>query len=460
MLDPTVTEEDVQQIIFELAAEDTDVGMEASGAWISLTAGEGPSVLTLAGLQNWVWWLLPKRSHANDDEHHGFWVASAAAAAKLFDRLGDTTYAELCRSDRTAKVLAAWRHSRSKGLRATRSALKASPVTPPNLDDFAWSQVSGAWENSAQGAVECALEQAIVDGRLDQAKPRWRQVAAQICADTLDDGRPGDIGQSWRSLVLSERAERWAKQPGTPSGRQGERQDIARRFMSPPPLPPDHVTAGPLGLLGWLADACVDGVTLTESGYLPRALVLDAVDTYDWWRWDTPPRSEADVFQLELVHQAARKLGVLRRKGRTLTTTKAGRSVATDPAVWWPRLVMLGHGDVAYRDAIFEAMALALIDGATHQDDDIAHAIGGELGEQRWQSDGQPMTAAEHGPALYMAINPWRVWGFVDYQSGRWEPAADGSRRVAATTVTATAAGQAAGALWLHRHITGPRSDI
>jgi len=460
VLDPTATEEDVQKAIAGLAADDATVGQEAAGVWMSLTAGEGPSMLSLAGLQNWLWWLLPKRWHAHDEEHHGYWAASADAAAQLFDRLGDVTYAEVCRSETTATVLAAWGHSRSKGLAATRKALKASPVSPPDIDDFAWGQVFGLGESTARDVVEEALEQAIVDGDLDPTKPRWRKVAARICADTLDNRHPGDIGQNWRSLVLSERAEHWVTRLPVPDHQRDSRQAIAKQLISAPPRPPDDITAGPLGPLKWLADACVEGVTLTASGYLPRSLVLDAVNTHNWWKWDKPPHSEADVYELELVHKAARQLGVLRRRGKTLTTTKAGQTIGSDQELWWPRLVMLGHGKVVYRDAIFEKLCLTLADGAIHDVDHVAATVAAELAIEGWQTNGQPTDATQHRRSLYLAFNPWRIWGFVDLQRGRQETAPAGSRTVNQSTIAATPAGKAAGALWLHRQITGPRDHI
>lgn len=206
--------------------------------------------------------------------------------------------------------------------------------------------------------------------------------------------------------------------------------------------------------------ACVDGVTLTASGYLPRQLVLDAADAHDWWGWDKPPHSEADVYELALMHKAARQLGILRRKGKTLTTTKAGRTIGSDPEPWWPRLVMHGYGKVAYRDAIFEKLSLALKDDVIHDLDDIEYRVATELTEQGWQSDGQPTNAMDHRRSLYMALNPWKVWGFVEIERGRWSTAPDEPRTRDRSTVTVTPAGKAAGALWLHRHITGPRTDI
>jgi len=261
-------------------------------------------------------------------------------------------------------------------------------------------------------------------------------------------------------LVLSERAQTWATGPRLPDHQRGSRQDVAKQFVSPPPRPASDVTAGPLGLLEWLADACVDGVTLTASGYLPRQLVLDAVDAHDWWDWDKPPHSEADVHQLALVHKAARQLRVVRRRGKTLTATKAGRTIGSDPELWWPRLVMHGYGKVAYRDAIFEKLSLALKDDVAHDLDDVEYRVATELAEQSWQSGGEATTAIEHQRSLYMALNPWKIWGFVEIERGRWHPEPDGSITRDRSTITVTAAGKAAGALWLHRHITGPRSDI
>lgn len=457
MLDPDLSEDEVQCVLTGLAGDDAGIGRLAAGAWMSLTAGEGPGMVTLAGLQIWLWWLLPKRSHRDAYDQ---WVGSAEAAAVLFDRLGCRRYAEVCRSDTTARVLGAWRESRSKGLAATRKALAASPVEPPDLEGFAWSTVFGPWENDARSAVEWALEQALDDGRLDPTAKGWRKTAARICAEALDQDHPGQVGQGWRALVLTERAAEWATGARIPPDQRDHRQRLASRFIAPPEPPLEEVTVGPLGLLGWLADACSGGVTLTTSGYLPRALVVAAADTFGWWEWDKPPRSEADVWQLRILHRAGQQLGVVRRRARTLTTTKAGRTVATDPATWWPRLVLLDHGKDAYRDAVFEALALALIDAATYDVDALGQPIGQLLAAQGWQTSDGPLDAEAHGRHLYMAINPWRMWGFVDYDPGRWGPTPDGPRRLAPTTITATPAGLAAAHLWLHHHITRPRHDV
>ncbi|MFV0524049.1 MAG: hypothetical protein ACK5RL_06070 [Acidimicrobiales bacterium] len=455
MLDPAITEDDVQTAIGDL---DDTVRPLAEHAWMALTAGTGPGTLTRAGLQNWLWWLLPKRSQSVDD--HDEWVAMAAAAATLFDRLDAPSYADLCRSKRTASVLEAWATSSSRGRQASRRAMAASPVRPPDLDDFAWGTVFSGWENAARTAVEAALEAAITDGRLNPCSRTWRRVARQVCAEALDADHPSQVNQSWRTLVLTERAEQWANGPQVAPEESGVRRQIAKRHLHPPPPPELAVVAKPLGLLAWFTDVCADGITLTASGYLPRALVVDAVERHGWWEWDKPPRSEADVWELQLVRRAAIRIGVVRRRGRVLTTTRAGSTLADDPLAWWPKLTLLRLDADHYRDAMFEFLTLALMDGEVHQVDRLASTVGRQLAAQGWQADGRPVTATDHGHNLYMAFNPWQVWGFLTYRSAQWRSTPDGPRRVEPATVQATPAGIAAAGVWLHDRITGPRTEF
>lgn len=62
----------------------------------------------------------------------------------------------------------------------------------------------------------------------------------------------------------------------------------------PPALPgPDEIEQATRPLR-WLLERCVDGVTLTQSGYLPPALVAEAADAFGWsdrqaGRLDLPP---------------------------------------------------------------------------------------------------------------------------------------------------------------------------
>ncbi|MFV0258520.1 MAG: hypothetical protein ACK5PP_08755 [Acidimicrobiales bacterium] len=454
MLDPDLTEDDVRTAIGDL---DAAVRSRAEEAWMALTAGTGPGTVTRAGLQNWLWWLLPKRSNSVDayDE----WVAMADAAAILFDQLHAHSYAALCRSERTAQVLAAWGTSNSQGRQASRRAMAASPVEPPDLDDFAWGTVFSGWENAARTAVEAALEAAIIDGRLDPSARSWRRVARQVCAEALDADHPSRVGQSWRTLVRTERAEQWAAGSRVPPTSVDARRQVAKRFLNPPSRPDPAAVAQPLALLTWFAVTCAEGVTLTASGYLPRALVAEAAERYGWWDWEKPPRSEADVWELRLVRKVAVALGVVRLRGRTLKTTKAGATLTDDPLPWWPKLVRVGLAPDPYRDEIFELLILALIDGRVHRIDRLASVIGDQLAAGGWQADGQPVSATDHGQNLYMAFNPWRVWGYITYRSARWESSPNGPRRVEPATVRISPAGTAAADVWLHDRITGPRHE-
>lgn len=460
VLDPHLTEEDVQTVLTAMEHDDPAQGRAAVDVWMALTAGEGPAMVSRAGLQNWLWWLLPKRSYA---DMYDYWIESAAAAAALFERLDCPAYAAICRSDTTARVLAAWHESRSKGLAATRRAISACPVEPPHLDDFRWGTVFGVWENDARSAVESALEQAFATTGPAMPVAKWKAMAATVCRSVLDADHPDAIGQSWRSLVASERAARWVDDVRSGGEIKAERERIAARFLAQPSPPDESVMRGALSSLAWLAEACRAGLTLTAAGYLPPAIVRDAAERFDWgfdWGFgdDKPPRSEADLYGLQLVHRSALKLGIVRRQGRSLRTTKAGATIAGDPRTWWHRLAVLGMGEQPYRDSVFEHTALAVLDAGTIKVEAVRRRLGERLSAEGWAEGNRPVTAESHGHQLYSAIRPWRVWGFIEHRDSKWGPTSDGTiGQLEPATIAATPAGRAAAELWLHRRVTGPR---
>ncbi len=279
MLDPALDEEQVLDVIAAIAGEDCALGKRAEFVWESLTAGEGPTMVTQAGLQRWLWWLLPKRSIDERD----LWTGAAAAGVVLFDRLGALRYAAICRSDTTGRVFEAWARSRSQGVKACRAAMAASGVEPRDLTDFVWGDVFSTWELGARDSVERALEHAIDDGHLDPTRRGWRQIAESVTKEVLDSEQPDGIGQTWRALVASERADVWANAPSVPASQRNERQRIARHFLVAPTPPDREAILDALAPLLWLAERCADGINLTASNYLPPALVREVVDRFGWW---------------------------------------------------------------------------------------------------------------------------------------------------------------------------------
>ena len=163
-------------------------------------------MLSQAGLQHWLWYVVPTK-YITDEI--GYMGRLAAAAAALFDELGLHAYAAICRSPETAAVHAAYDRSDSEGISALRKAMQRSGIDPPDLADFGWSPVMGPEEATARSAVQDALERAIAAGELAVGGRGWRAAQATVATAALDGDHPDLPGQSWRTAVITERLERW-----------------------------------------------------------------------------------------------------------------------------------------------------------------------------------------------------------------------------------------------------------
>jgi len=455
MMRADLTDDDVHLIIDHMIADDRQHGQAAEFVWASLTAGEGPAMVTLAGIQLWLWWLLPKRSIGDPVE----WAEAATAGTDLFTRLGEARYADVFRSDTTRKVFSAWAKSRSDGVRACRAAQGTSGVEPPDLADFEWGDTFGSWELRAREAVELALEEAIDDGRLKPGAKGWREVASGICSQVLDHTEPGSVGQTWRTLVVSERADTWAGRHATPVQREA-RRTIARQYLARPEAPTDEVAAALMAPLVWLAGHCREGVTLTASHYLPPVLMHEALDLFGWADKFSKPRSEADVPQLVDLRAVANRLKVVHRKHRRLAVGNAGLALLADPQrLWNPWVDELG-GDNPYDVAASELTALALLGHPTGDmpDDELRTLVGQALVEQGWRHADEPARFEDHDYAAFHAVRRWQLWGVARFVRARWEATPTGPKVVEPASMQLTEMGRVALSHWLHRRITGPQS--
>jgi hypothetical protein len=112
----------------------------------------------------------------------------------------------------------------------------------------------------------------------------------------------------------------------------------------------------------WLLDAAAsDGMALTQTYALARAVVREAAERWPHW-WDAelfgPPHREAEVPVLEALHDGLRRLRLVRRRGRTLHASARGRALAADPA----RLLDELASDLGGGDAFTEMLAESVID--------------------------------------------------------------------------------------------------
>ncbi|MCW7945009.1 hypothetical protein AAW14_24110 [Streptomyces hygroscopicus] len=147
--------------------------------------------------------------------------------------------------------------------------MDASPVTPPDTDLLTWGPVMGIDEAVARSNASRLLEQALDDGALVPGTRGYAAARIEHVERWLTTPRPAHDGRTPLDAVHSERRRTWAEAP--PDARRRLRGTVMDLLSVAPETAAD--TAEPLR---WLLEAVGDGVTLTQAGYLPRTLVIEA----------------------------------------------------------------------------------------------------------------------------------------------------------------------------------------
>jgi hypothetical protein len=163
----------------------------------------------------------------------------------------------------------------------------------------------------------------------------------------------------------------------------------------------DEATA----VVRWLLEAGLDGLGLTTTHALRRAVVREAAERWPhWWRHELfgPPHRESDLPVLAEVHAALRRLRLMRRQRGTLLTTARGRELLADPEA----LVKLLHDDLG--GGGFDGDAWLVIEEVLHEhgpleSDRLTEIVGRLLVIGGWRdADG----ALLEGWALFGALRP------------------------------------------------------
>jgi len=262
------------------------------------------------------------------------------------------TYAEVCRSPETEALLCAWEADDPGALRRVRELLERSGIEPPDTDLITWGQAMGFEETQARDEVATALEEAIEDGRLTPGSAGFRRRQAQVADAALLGPWSGGPGFSRFDAVRAERFKRWLERGHTlgSAERQGILEPVAS-VVAADPRPVERESASvALAPALWLLERAEDGIALTQTGALNRALVRAVAARWpEWWRGEGygPPSGEGDVRPLQELHQLLRGLRLVRRTGRRIVVTARGRRLRDDPP------------------ALLEALACELLAGQT-----------------------------------------------------------------------------------------------
>ena len=143
--------------------------------------------------------------------------------------------------------------------------------------------------------------------------------------------RPDESGTAPLARIHASRCKAWLDLPG----REAAERDLLERALTitdanPPSRAESEEAVDPLL---WLLEQLGNGVKLTQTGALPRALVRAAVERYpDWWNSSVgPPYQEAELYQLCVLHDLIDALKLARRQRVTLHLTPKGRALRADP---------------------------------------------------------------------------------------------------------------------------------
>jgi hypothetical protein len=311
-----------------LRAEDERLGGDAEAALSSLTWDEGLDTITQYGLQRFLWYELPRKWITDLEGRRHL----ALSLGRLLDLVGLPRYAAICRSPETDAVLAAYERDDREGFVAFRRAEERSGLHPPDLPEFQWGPVMGMQEAGAFWSTAAALELAVAGGELRPGSRGWRAAQQAIAQRHLAAARPELDGRTWLEVVVAERVEEWAHSHG--QVRRALAEPLSARLRDGPVEVPAGA-AEAVAPLRWLLTRAGEGIALTQKGNLARAVAVEAVERFGWQPLPNPPRGEDDVFELWVLRDLARDLGAVRRSGRRLVATRAGRTLAGDAEALW-----------------------------------------------------------------------------------------------------------------------------
>jgi hypothetical protein len=322
----------VERALARLGEHDLEAPGDVKGS-LEMIAGreddDAPLEISRYDLQLFLWYQLPCKLVASLEEKQ----AVAERLARFLELVGEgaEAYAGICTSEQTLAMLRAWEAEDPSAGEQLREALEASGLEPPDTDALRWRSMMGFEEASLRDLVSRELELWIDGEGIDPRGRGFRRRQQAFVADFLQRPRADLDGFTPVDAIVEERLDRWARS-----------RSEAREAIVAPVLP--ALRASPsregspggddlLAPLAWLLEQGAEGIGLTQTAALNRALVRAFVERFpDTWRAERwgPPHREDDVAELCELHDLARRARLLRKTGRRVVLTKRGASLLGD----------------------------------------------------------------------------------------------------------------------------------
>jgi hypothetical protein len=423
-----LTERALRDVVAVIGEWDEDGARAAQSAleWLGWD-DEGPLLLRRYDVQLFAWYTLPRKFIASLEVKR----ETAAVVAQTLERLGGraASYAEVCRSTETDELLCAWEAEDPRALKRFRELLDSSGIEPPDTDLLAWGSVMGLEEALVRDQVATALEEAIEDGRLSPGEPGFRRRQAEVAEAALHEPSDTDAAVTRLQAVRSERIERWTHRGNTRGG--PERSAIIEpvaALISDEHAGVDHESASiALAPAIWLLEQAAEGIALTQTGALNRALVREVAERWpEWWRAELfgPPNREDDVTLLSELDELLRGMRLLRRKGRQIVSTTRARKLKADPPALLLALAReLLTGD-NFRAACAELAAALILDGAVaNYSAALAELVHPAIVAEGWQDRGEPPDANHVSWTIADFLRPAEAIGLFEREASdsRWQ---------------------------------------
>jgi len=408
----------VERALALLGEHDLEAPGDVEGA-LELVAGredeEAPVEVSRYDLQLFLWYQLPCKLLASLEVKR----AVAERLGRFLELAGDgaTAYAEICTCEQTMAMLEAWEAEEPDTAERLREALEASGLEPPDTDALRWRSMMGFEEARLRDRVARELEQWIEGEGVDPGARGFKRRQAALVTEFLQRAQPELDGRAPLEVMVEERLESWARDGGA----------ARREFVAPvvpilktpaAPKPPPGAN-GPLRTLVWLLAEGEEGIGLTQTGALNRALVRASVERFPaWWRMEMgPPHREDEVTGLCEVHDLARRMRLLRKAGRSLATTKRGRSLLRDPvalrAAVAPHLLAAG----GFAGVVQELAVAALLDGGPVVDrDEFVARIHAAIVADGWNAAGEPPDVLDVHARVWDAIRLAEALELLNYE--------------------------------------------
>lgn len=405
----------VAHALAQLSEHDLEAAADVEGALVLIAGREdegAPLEISRYDLQLFLWYELPCKLLAPLEAK----LEVAARLGRLLALAGEgaEAYAELCTCEQTTEMVEAWEEDGGQAGERLREALVASGLEPPDTEVLAWRSMMGFEEARLRDQMARELERWIEAEGVDPGARGFRRRQASLVADFLRRPNAELDGRAPIEAIVEERLAGWARDG---SERRAEIVAPVLPLLRAPAAEEASDVGDMMVTLAWLLEEATDGIGLTQTGALNRALVRAFVKRFpDAWpeeRWG-PPHREADVSWLCELHDLARRMRLLRRAGRALVLTKRGerllgdRIAMADAAV--PHLIAAD----GFASAVQELAVAALLGGGPTVDrDELIRPVHAAIVADGWTAAGEPPQVREVSGCAWGLLRPAEALGLL-----------------------------------------------